>query len=1061
MAIDFGNCRPQIQGNYQQVTGGRGGSIVRVTTLADTGLPGSLRWAAAQSNCVIVFDVSGIFRISSSLAFSGNHVTIAGQTAPRPGVTIVYEGSFDRYTFVSITGNDVLAQHFAVLPANTYGQGLLVQGNDIICDHVSQIWHIDEGFMSYQGSRHLYWRCLTAEGLSTVAGTDVSHGSLIYSLVDDITFAQSLWASCYYRNPQIIGATTTRLINNFIYNWHYRAVHFENQIGGAPGDTAAAAWRTVLVGNRFAPGPGNASAYPFCISFDNFYGTAAGANQAYLDDNTAEANAYLPGIDVGAGLGGGGGNNLGYDPIVDSPPLSLADYEIVASTALEGPLLNSVGARPLVTERGPIETRIVDYILAREGPLGTTPGAANFPTSVDAVGGIPDLDSDEATYSDPANPNTVVGPHGRTNRDIYLDELALALEGEFEGSGTLTEYSYGEDVDEYDPYDGGDDEPGADIIGSDAYSDEEMACPAEWYGGYKEPWLIHAGDAERSLSDPMSGEPAPSTFRFTMWDGPATDDSPQSHPMTGVGRLRRQIANRELWADPIEFHWTTRANRAILGRAFTVFIGFITNAQPTNPRGFDITLQDLITAGVVQGDLDVPWRKVGDGFVHLLDHIADGLDLAQPEPMVYGRHTRTTLLEPSPAAAWPVIPIYLGIETVGGDQRHVWMVAGHACKSVTIRVDGVDTSEGSDWLVATQPAWIAEFGTPYVDKESATHGNLRRYSLVYGLVGESDPDDCALGDKLLTALVEGVETIGNGLGTLITDYYQQYKHFTVNYVANRGHFSYGGPAASDTSGAWLESPTWTLTGQTISVVDEPSFDEASAIAIERFGAPLEGAAAIGFEGRNSGPVPQIIAEWNRSGFCRSGETSQFRIGIVQLHPTLEAKAAAALYTDAYECIKGTFVTDIRWPEQRTAVEFQCDYDPETGNWMTKDLSVDSVASARYNKTPVLKRQYAFMPGVTQCMHIATLERITLTHPPRLVLIEENVGPDTATTVDPARMGYKQLGNYIRYLHFDAVAQTRSERLAQIVHRVDRGSKRTCAAIALDCEDLIGFDELSS
>jgi hypothetical protein len=585
---------------------------------------------------------------------------------------------------------------------------------------------------------------------------------------------------------------------------------------------------------------------------------------------------------------------------------------------------------------------------------------------------------------------------------------------------------------------------------ADAYSDEEMFCPSTYYGSYKEPWLVHVGEWLHALSDPMTGEPVPSTFRFTMWDGPA--DGEVNNP-EGVARLRAQLASTDdrYWRDPLIHYMTSRANRAQEGRPFTTFVGFITGSEPTNPRGWEFTLQDIITRGVLQEDLDVPWRKIGDGFLNLLDAVSEHLDRRQAEPIIYGRHTRTTEAEPSPVAAWPVIPIYLGIQTIGASQKHVWMVAGHACKSVTIRVDGVATSEGSDWLIATQAGWLAEFGAPYVDYESSAYpGVMRRYTLIYGDVDAEDPEACALGEKSLLALVEGTEANGDGSGALITDYYQQYKHFVKNYIANRGHFSY-------MSGAYLSPPTWEFTGETISIVDETSFDTASTIASAAFGGELQGAAAIGFH-NGSAPPTQVIAEWNRSGFVRFGETLQFRMGITRLSPTLAIKEAAPLFTDAYEILKGSFRTDIRWPEQRNAIEFEADYDPETAVWKTIGLSADETEAERYNATPKLSRQYAFLPGLTQCQHIADLEQRTLEHPPRLIALDEAVGDDEATTVDPNRLAYLRPGEYLRYMHFDEIAETRSERLAYIVARGGKGSERAVTAIALDCEDLIGFDE---
>lgn len=571
---------------------------------------------------------------------------------------------------------------------------------------------------------------------------------------------------------------------------------------------------------------------------------------------------------------------------------------------------------------------------------------------------------------------------------------------------------------------------------SDSYSDEEMLCPAEWYGGYKEARLLSAGDAERPLSDALSGAPLPSTFRFSL------DDSD--------GRFREQFVDPvdRYWSEALSFRMTSRANRAVLGTPFTAFHGFVIDAQPVFPRAWEFTLADVITHGIVSEELNVPWRKIGDGFLPLLDAVSDRLDREQAEPILYGRFTRTTDEEspPSPPAGYPVLPIYLGLQTVDGGQNHCWLVAGHACTSITIQVDGVDTPEGSDWLIATQANWISAFGAPYVDYTSVS-GVDRRYSLIYGSVDSEDAEACSLGDKQLTALVEGIEDVGDGSGSLITDYYDQYKHFCINFVVNRGPFGY-------MSGNWLTNPPWNVTGATTTMVDEDSFDTVGDIAEERRIGGLQGAAAIGMSGGGVN-VRQILANWNISGFVRSGQPTAFRIGIVALHPTQAAKDAAPLYTDSYEVIQGSFQTTAEWNRQATAIDYRGDYDQVNGVYRTTGFVTDVEASTNYNRTPRLARDYPYLPGRDQIEHLATLELKTIIHPPLVIRFEQTISEDIHTD-NPNWLAYRNSGEYIRYVHFDSIG-TRSERLAQVITPYIRGDQRKAGCIAVDCEDLIDFD----
>ena len=79
---------PGAEGHGRYVTGGRGGKIVHVTNLNDSGT-GSFREAVKSGNKIIVFDVAGVIALKSDLKFADN-ITILGQTAPSPGITLRY-----------------------------------------------------------------------------------------------------------------------------------------------------------------------------------------------------------------------------------------------------------------------------------------------------------------------------------------------------------------------------------------------------------------------------------------------------------------------------------------------------------------------------------------------------------------------------------------------------------------------------------------------------------------------------------------------------------------------------------------------------------------------------------------------------------------------------------------------------------------------------------------------------------------------------------------------------------------------------------------------------------
>jgi hypothetical protein len=136
---------------------GRGGRVLRVTTLNASG-PGSLREALeTKGPRIVVFEVGGVVDLQGgNLTVTEPFLTVAGQTAPPPGITVVRGG-------LRIMTHDVLMQHIRVRPGDagrpkrsgwepevtTSG----AQAYNIVIDHCSLSWAVDEN-LSVSGPRH-------------------------------------------------------------------------------------------------------------------------------------------------------------------------------------------------------------------------------------------------------------------------------------------------------------------------------------------------------------------------------------------------------------------------------------------------------------------------------------------------------------------------------------------------------------------------------------------------------------------------------------------------------------------------------------------------------------------------------------------------------------------------------------------------------------------------------------------------------------------------------------------------------------------------------------------
>ena len=608
------------------------------------------------------------------------------------------------------------------------------------------------------------------------------------------------------------------------------------------------------------------------------------------------------------------------------------------------------------------------------------------------------------------------------------------------------------------------------------FSDMHMQCPPGYYGGYKDGRIERAGYGERSLSDMVTGDPVSSTFTVRLSDYDQL--------------LRRALAStdRRYWTvDPVPVHMTTRANRAVYGRAYLVFNGLIIDAQPSRPMSFDITLGDIISHRFLTDRAVHPSRKIGDGFIHDVFEntlgtrvwLSTAFDYHTPEPIIYGQHRRVrtgTGPEASGDSASQhgfevdLTHHYLGVWNIAGGNKHVWIVAGHACYDIpdanTVTDDGTHNSiipeEGTAWRIPHYAGWDAIFGAPYVDIHSTSFGGFRRYTLILGDEGSTEPDACAYASGgysmddppetplRLMAFVDGVETNGDSTGDLIIEMAQCYKHWCKNWGARSAAESYQ-------FGPWFDSPTWTMPfgDGTIVIVDEASFDAVTAINQIRFPA-LNGypcAAIIGAKAGDIHPMTKWMSNWNRSGFCASGWTNTGQYRIATPHPTNASKASARLITDAYEMRQGSFNTSVKWDKQANRIPVQGDPDYASGRLMTSTF-VDAGDSIINYDQEILgdARVLPFAPGIAMLTHIGFLHAWLFKHPPRHVVFDDTVGPDYLGD----SLGYLKLGEWVKYTHYAQVGEPGQVRLAWVIrHHINAGERRVQVE-AWDVEELIDF-----
>lgn len=242
---------PGALGFGAATAGGRGGPVVRVTTLAARG-EGSLAWALSELTGprIVVFAVGGIIKLRDEIRVNGD-VTVLGQTAPGDGITV--EGGR-----LVVVGDNVIIRGMHLRPGKGKGQDLSARDGisigaegktvrRVIIDHNSISWATDENTSTwYQVEDVTYSNNIIAEALQNAGHSKGRHsmGLLVGEKTNRISILRNAFFSNYWRNPQIQEAGAIEVVNNLIYNFGPGGIH----VAGGPS-------RADIIGNVLIAGP--------------------------------------------------------------------------------------------------------------------------------------------------------------------------------------------------------------------------------------------------------------------------------------------------------------------------------------------------------------------------------------------------------------------------------------------------------------------------------------------------------------------------------------------------------------------------------------------------------------------------------------------------------------------------------------------------------------------------------------------------------------------------------------------------------------------------------------
>jgi len=456
------------EGDGMYTTGGRGGKVLYVTKLTDDGSAGTLRWAVNQTGSrTILFDVAGTISLKSELRIKNGNLTIAGQSAPGDGIclkdfTVVIQANNVIIRFLRFRLGDEAA---LANPAIDWSSADAIWGrnqSNIILDHCSMSWCIDECASFYDNKNFTMQWCLLAESMRNSVHGKGTHGYGGIWGGSPATFHHNLIAFHDSRNPRFCGSRYSakpmdervNFTNNVIYNWGSNSGYageggYYNMINNFY--KAGLATKTNNVAYRiFSPNPDDGKNSQPAGVWGHFYlnGNKMLNNRISIPDVTNN-------------------NWLGFHPtttwsdtIKSAQPFALPPYLRIQTT--DSAYLSVTGFAGASLKRDAVDTRIVGNVL--NGTVSVTTGSngstGGFIDSQKDVGGWPqytyteadvplDTDADgmpdnwETSHgldiNNPADGNNTSLDGSYTNLEVYLNELAApVIRSQYLQTGTHT-----------------------------------------------------------------------------------------------------------------------------------------------------------------------------------------------------------------------------------------------------------------------------------------------------------------------------------------------------------------------------------------------------------------------------------------------------------------------------------------------------------------------------------------------------------------------------------------------------------------------------------------------
>ncbi len=393
---------PGAEGFGKFTTGGRGGKVIIVQNLDDSGT-GSLREAIrAKGPRIITFAVSGTIVLKSPLKINNGDVTIAGQSAPGDGIAL-------RGYPLKVSADNVIIRYmrFRMGNENDIEDDAIsaIRQKNIIIDHCSFSWGTDEAASFYDNENFTLQWSIISESLNKSVHSKGEHGYGGIWGGKGASFHHNLLAHHKSRTPRFNGARTHKepekeivdFRNNVIYNWQSNSAY------------AGESGQYNMVNNYYKPGPATEKS-----KRDRIVNPWEPYGKFYVVGNYMHGNEDVT-------------QNNALGVICDDPSLPLIDapipvIEIDTKTAADAyeAVLATAGAS---FRRDVVDERVVEEVRAGNATFGN--GIIDSQTD---VGGWPELKKGEAPLDSDGDgiPDFWEKAHGLNPHDS-TDNVAYSL----------------------------------------------------------------------------------------------------------------------------------------------------------------------------------------------------------------------------------------------------------------------------------------------------------------------------------------------------------------------------------------------------------------------------------------------------------------------------------------------------------------------------------------------------------------------------------------------------------------------------------------------------------